>query len=244
MNSVVLNFVITFISGLSTMLGTIIIFIKNKNKNKIISYSLIFSSSIMLFISIFDLLPSSFNYFNKFYLFVPSLLLVFIYSIFGSLLIRYINNKNCSDNSLYKVGIISLFALVLHNIPEGIITFISTEKNLTLGLSLSISIALHNIPEGIAISIPIYYAEGSKKKALIYTLIAALSEPFGAVIAYLFLNRINDYLFSIILAFTAGIMIYISIFELFKESIKYYNRNLFLVFAIGIIIMLISKIII
>ena len=52
------------------------------------------------------------------------------------------------------------------------------------------AIALHNIPEGIAISIPIYYATKSKVKALYYTFISALSEPFGALITYLFLQNL------------------------------------------------------
>lgn len=226
------------------MIGTLIIFLNYKNKNKVISYSLVFSSSIMLFISIFDLIPTSFNYFSKTYIFLLSILLIFIYSIFGSLLVRFIDKKNKSTNKLYKVGIVSLIALILHNIPEGMITFISSSKDLSLGLVLTLSIALHNIPEGIAISVPIYYGENSKLKAFFYTLVAALSEPFGASIAFLFFRNINDYLFAVILSFTAGIMIYLSIFEQIKEASKYYNKKLIIIFLLGILIMIISKLLI
>ena len=131
-----------------------------------------------------------------------------------------IDKKEASCNNLYKLGIISMIALILHNIPEGMITFLTTSKNTSLGISLSLSIALHNIPEGMIISIPIYYGEGSRKKACFYTLIAALSEPFGALISYLFLYNINNFLFAILLSMTAGIMIYLSIYE-----IKYYKEK-------------------
>ena len=107
-----------------------------------------------------------------------------------------------------------MIALILHNIPEGMITFLTSSKDISLGIYLTISIALHNISEGIAIAIPIYYGEGSKKKAIIYTLIAALSEPLGALISYLFFYNINNYLFAIILSITAGIMIYLAIYEI------------------------------
>jgi len=244
MNYVITSFIITFISGFSTMIGTIIIFLNLKNKNNVISSSLIFSSSIMLYLSIFDLIPEAFNYFNNIYLFIPSMILLLIYTLFGGLLVRCVDRKDDRNNSLYKVGIISFFALILHNIPEGIITYISINKNFSIGLSLAISIALHNIPEGIAISVPLYYGKNNKKKAILYTFIAALSEPFGAVIAYLFLGNINDYLFAFILSVTAGIMIYLSIFELIKEVIKYNNKWVIFFFFLGFFIMIISKIII
>ena len=171
-------------------------------------------------------------------------MLIIIYSLFGSFLVKYIDKKSNTSNRLYKVGIISLLALILHNIPEGIITFISTTHSLSLGLPLAISIAFHNIPEGIAISVPLYYGEKNKRKAIIYTLVAALSEPLGAFIAFLFLQDINYYLFATILSLTSGIMIYLSIFELIKESIKYRKNELLLYFFLGIIVMIISKLII
>lgn len=245
MNNFFISFLITIISGLSTMIGTIIIFLNLKNKNKIIGSSLIFSASIMLFISIFDLIPSSFSYINKVYEFIPSTLLVLIYVIFGGLFINFISRNNIDNNKLYKLGIISMLALIIHNIPEGIITFISSSKDLSMGIPLAISIALHNIPEGIAISVPIYFSKNQKMKALFYTLIAALSEPLGALFAYLFLRNINDYLFAIIFALTSGIMLYIAIFELIKESLKYNKiKDNILFFSLGIIIIILSKIII
>ena len=244
MNNFYFSFLITLLSGMSTMLGALIIFIKRENKQKLINFSLIFASSIMLFISIFDLIPTSYLYLNKIYDLIPSFLILFIYSLFGSLLVKTISNNNKSNN-LYKLGIISMIALVIHNIPEGIVTFISSNKDLSIGIPLSFSIALHNIPEGISIAIPIYYSQNSSKKALKYTLIAALSEPLGALLAFFFLNNINDYLFGIILSFTAGIMIYLSLFELLKEGIKESKlKDILIYFFCGIIIMIISKLII
>ena len=221
MNNITIGFIITFISGLSTMIGYFFIFFNIKNKNRYISNCLFFSSFIMLVISFFDLIPASFSYINKIYDFIPSVAIMAIYVVFGGIFIYVIDKININDNKLYKLGIVSLIALVLHNIPEGIITFLTTSKNISLGLSLSVSIALHNIPEGIIISIPIYYGNRSRKKALLYTFIAALSEPLGALISYLFLYNINNYTFSIILSFTAGVMIYLSIFELLLYGIKY-----------------------
>lgn len=214
MNNTMFCFIVTSLSGLFTMLGCSLLFIRVNDVNKFVNKCLIASSSIMLFISFFDLIPASFSYISKIYEFIPSIVIISIFVLFGGILVHMINKKKKTNNDLYKLGFISMIALILHNIPEGIITFLTTSKNSSLGLYLSSSIALHNIPEGMIISIPIYYGEKSKKKAIMYTLIAALSEPLGAIISYLFLYNINNYLFGIILSTTAGIMIYLSIYEI------------------------------
>ena len=219
MSNFYLVFIITFLSGLSTIIGAFIIYLDKINKERIISISLSLSSIIMIYVSVFDLLPNSYNYISKTYETIPTLMLIIIYMLFGILLVYYVNSKTNDKSSLYRIGLLSAIALIIHNIPEGIITFISSTKNLKIGLHLALSIALHNIPEGMAISVPIYYSTNSKKLAFLYTSIAALSEPVGGLISFLFINTINDYLFAIILSFTAGIMIYLSK-ELIIENIK------------------------
>ena len=83
-----------------------------------------------------------------------------------------------------------MIAIILHNIPEGVITFITNKENLNLGINLTVAILLHNITEGISIAIPIYAATGNKNRAVIYTSISALAEPLGAILAFLFLSPI------------------------------------------------------
>ena len=135
-----------------------------------------------------------------------------------------------------------MIAIIIHNIPEGIATYIACTHNLKLGIPLAIAITLHNIPEGITISLPIYYAEKSRGKAILYTFISGLSEIFGALIAMMFLkNVMNDYIMGILLGIIAGIMLYIAIYELIPQAIKYKNKKITIVsFIIGLIIMLIS----
>ena len=223
MNNILLCFIITSLSSIFTMVGSLLLFIKVKDINKFVSRALILSSIVMLYISFFDLLPASFSYISKIYEFTISIVIMGIFTLFGGILVYILNKNNKNDNELYKLGIISMIALILHNIPEGIITFISTSKNISLGLHLSISIAIHNIIEGTAIAIPIYYGEGNRRKAIKYTLIASLSEPFGAFLSLLFFYNINNYLFSIILSITAGIMIYLSVYEVkvYKQKKMY-----------------------
>ena len=244
MNSINMAFFLTTLAGFSTMIGVIPIFIKITNKDKIIASSLAFASGVMLCVSITDLIPESIlmlrNYFNGFLVVILSFIFVVIGIIISSLIDKYLPTK--IEGNLYRVGIISMLAIILHNLPEGIATFISTTKDTSLGISLATSIALHNIPEGISISVPIYYSTKSKTKAFLYTFISALSEPLGAIITYLFLLPfVNDILLGLLFSLIAGIMMQISLTELLPESNSYkYPKLTTTFFLIGIIFMLLK----
>ena len=237
MNIVFFSFLVTFIAGLSTLLGLIPIYFKIKNINILISLSLAYATDVMLSVSINSLLIESFNLTNN-------LLSVILFVLVGILISKIINKilKNI-DNKLYKLGIMNSIALMIHNIPEGILTFSTTTININLGLQLALSIIFHNIPEGISISVPIYYSTNSKKKAWFYTIISGFSEFLGALLTYIFMYRyINDSFIGIILALTTGIMIYISLVELVPNSLSYKQKKItYISFIIGYIFMLFFK---
>lgn len=247
MNNTLLAFLLTFIAGFSTMIGVLVIYIKKKNHNKIITASLSFAAGVMLCVSVTDLIPESIillsNSLSKITTLVIAILSLLLGIIISMLIDYYLPDKplqNTNNKSLFKVGIISMIAIILHNLPEGIATFVATSSDIKLGLSLTLAIAMHNIPEGISISVPIYYSTGSKKKAILYTLISALSEPLGAFLAFIFLKDfINDTILGILFSLIAGIMIQISLCELLPTAFKYNNKKYIIIFfIIGIIFML------
>ncbi len=235
---------ISLFAGLSTLIGALFIFIpiSESKRNKFITFCLAFSIIIMIGISITDLLPSSIMvlqniYHNKIFIIIPSLFLI------GYIIVKLVTMfLKKVDNDLYKLGILSMITLILHNLPEGIITFLSSYINPMLGLKLSIAIALHNIPEGIAIAVPLYYATGSKAKAIGQTALSGLSEPLGALIAYLFLARfITNNIIALILVIVASLMITLAIEHMLPETIKYKEKKfIWLGFSIGIIIIVLN----
>lgn len=236
-----LAFIISFLAGISTIIGYLPTYISKKHQDKVIVFSLSFSSGIMLMISLFSLIPESYHYLSS-HLSFPIIMILAIYINTGIILSLFIDKKidNLVNDKLYKLGLLSIITMILHNIPEGIITYLTTSVNLKLGLTLSIAIALHNIPEGIAISVPIYYSTKSRKKAFLYTLISGFSEFLGAMLAHLFLKRIlTNYLLSFLLAITSGIMLHLSIFNLLPNSISYHQRKTTILGIITSIIMII-----
>lgn len=247
MNKSVFSFLLTFLAGFSTLIGFLVIYIKREDHDKIISSSLAFASGVMISTSIFDLIPESINLLSLSVSRVSTILLCFLGLILGiiiSMIINYyVPDNNKYNSNLYRVGFLSLVAIILHNIPEGIATFMASNSNYHLGISLAIAIALHNIPEGISISIPIYYSTSRKKLSFIYTFISALSEPLGALLAFIFLkNIVTDIVLAIIFSLIAGIMIEISFHVLLPSTLKYnYSKRILIYFFMGLIFILLKN---
>lgn len=232
---IILPLLISTIAGLSTVLGSLLIFLKIKEKNiaKFITFCLSFSIAIMIGISITDLIPESlFILTNKHLL--KGIITAILSFIIGMLLIKsfiiLIDKQKKKQTSLYKLGILNMLALMLHNFPEGIATFLSAYQDMELGMKLGIAIMLHNIPEGISIAVPIYYATKNKKEAIKKAFLSGLAEPLGAILAFLFFkNYITNAFISVVLLLVAGIMITISIEEIYPEVIKQNEKKFFLI---------------
>ncbi len=233
---------ISSLAGMSTLLGGIVIFfnIKKVKIDKFITFCLSFSIAIMIGISITDLIPTSFFTillnFNR----ILGFIIIIISFLIGAILVFLINKLIKNENSLYKLGILNMLALILHNFPEGIATFIGSIQDVNLGLKLSLAIMFHNIPEGISIAVPIYYATKSKKKALYNTFLSGLAEPLGAILAYIFLkDYVTNVMISIILILVSGIMITLSIHEMLPRALSYKeNKYIYIGLLIGTILII------
>ena len=121
-----------------------------------------------------------------------------------------------------RVGLLAAFAITAHNLPEGLATFFATLDNPVVGAPLAFAIAIHNIPEGVSIAIPVYYATGSKSKAVWATVLSGLAEPFGAVVGYVALaSFLTDFVFGAVFGVIAGAMVFLAMDELLPAARNY-----------------------
>jgi len=241
-------FGLTTIAGLSTGIGSLIAFIAKRTNTKFLCASLGFSAGVMLYVSFMDLIPIAREelvlHFGE-----KTGMLSLLFAFFGGMglitlidfLIPRTNNPhelqgieemsksgNNRQKSLHRMGVIVALSLVAHNFPEGIAAFTAAmSSGLSVAIPITIAIAIHNIPEGIAVSVPIYQATGSKRKAFWLSFLSGLAEPVGALIAYLFLMPFWTPLVNgIVMAAVAGIMVFISLDELLPTAEKYGEHHL------------------
>ena len=150
------------------------------------------------------------------------------------------------DAELARVGKVSAIAIIVHNFPEGIASFVAALADPQLGFSIAFAIAIHNIPEGIAVAVPLYAGTGDKKRSFLAALRSGLAEPLGALLGFVvFRAWINDVLLGIIFAAIAGIMVFISFDELLPSAEKQGEHHIAIAgLMTGMAIMAISLIVI
>lgn len=235
-------FLLTLFAGLATGIGSIIAFVAHRTSRGFFSFTLGLSAGVMLYVSFVELFDQSRTLFAStwggqlgefgvaLFFFAGMGLIGLIDKLVPSFenphevrQIESLNNPTkAQEGSLHHMGKLTALAIAIHNFPEGIATFMATESNPSIGIAIAVAIALHNIPEGVAVSIPIYYATGSKKRAFAYSLISGLAEPLGALLAFLVLMPfMNDVVLAAVLSAVAGIMVYISIDELLPAAREY-----------------------
>jgi len=250
-----LAFSLTLLAGLSTGIGSVIACFAKRTNTKVLSLALGFSAGVMIYVSFMEILPDA-NQFMVDYIGSEKGAWFGVLAFFGGILFIYLIDslipsyenphemhelEEMEDKKmarkfrrLHNVGILTAVAIALHNFPEGIATFVSALSDPALGIAIAVAIAIHNIPEGIAISIPIYYATGSRRKAFFYSFLSGIAEPMGALIGFFALRTclngmVNGALFGIV----AGIMVYISLDELLPSAQKYGEHQLSIIGLIG-----------
>lgn len=126
-----------------------------------------------------------------------------------------------------------LFAVTLHNIPEGMAVGVAyagtyaaeTGISISAALALSIGIAIQNFPEGAVISMPLRSGGMGRTKAFLCGMASGVVEPVAGFITILCASRILAAL-PYFLAFAAGAMIYVVVEELIPEAQQGEHSNI------------------
>lgn len=246
-STILIAFGLTLFAGLSTGIGSAIAFFARKTNTRFLSVALGFSAGVMIYVSFVEIMVKARtelvaehgivqgNWFTVAAFFGGILFIALIDKLIPSVenphemhkVEEMYDEKQFKDRKLMRMGLFTALAIAIHNFPEGLATFTAAITDPSLGIAIAVAIAIHNIPEGIAVSIPIYYATGSKKKAFWLSLSSGLAEPVGALIGYLILMPfLGPTVFGILFAGVAGIMVFISLDELLPAAEEYGEHHL------------------
>ncbi|WHY66406.1 zinc transporter ZupT [Neobacillus sp. SuZ13] len=255
--NLVLAFGLTLFAGLATGIGSILAFFTSHTNTKFLSVTLGFSAGVMIYVSMVEIFVKAKvalvdslgiglgNWLTVGGFFAGMVLIAsidkFIPKQSNPHELKKVEDMTTGGSTstgekpdLLKMGTFTALAIGIHNFPEGIATFTSALQDPTLGIAIAVAIAIHNIPEGIAVSVPVYFATGDKKRAFKLSFLSGLSEPVGALAAYLFLMPfLNEIMFGIIFAAVAGIMVFISLDELLPAAKRYDEAHLSIYGLIG-----------
>ena len=213
---------LSILAGGATNLGVLFTYFKKNRVREVISVSLSFAFGVMSLISFKELLPLPIKYFIKNLNIGVALLIIFLIPVLAFMILKISKINIKKGSNLYKIGILNMLILFLHNLPEGIAVFTSSVASQKLGLKIALSIGAHNLPEGICIAVPIYYSTGDRRKAFFYTFLSGVAEPIGAIITWLFLKPFISICFlNVTLYFVGCLMLTIAILEILPEVLSY-----------------------
>ena len=248
METLVFAFALTALAGLSTGIGSCMAFFTKRTNTKFLSTAMGFSAGIMIYISFVEIFFKGQSALvqvwgqelGRIYNVIGFFLGIAIIAVIDRMIPGHENphedmkveemqdqQKKTDFRKLHRVGLVTAIAISVHNFPEGLATFFSALQDPKTGIAIAFAIAIHNIPEGIAVSIPIYFATGSKKKAFAYSFLSGLSEPLGAIIGYFLLSSLMlESLIGGVFSMIAGIMVFISLDQILPAARQYGEHHL------------------
>ena len=244
---------------LGTALGAAMVFFMRNSMNKKLEKTLLgFASGVMIAASVWSLLIPSIDMATEQgkVAWLPAavgfllgiLFLLVLDSVIPHLHLN--SDKPEGIKSKLKKTTMMVFAVTLHNIPEGMAVGVAfagamignTGITIAGALALAIGIAIQNFPEGAIISMPLKSEGMSKGKAFMLGVLSGVVEPIGALITILLTNLVVPVL-PYLLSFAAGAMMYVVVEELIPEMSEVKHSNIgVLMFALGFTLMMILDI--
>ena len=242
----------SLVAGLATGIGSFIAFFYKSTDRRFLSFALGLSAGVMIYISFMDLLFDARTEIAEITGNGRVAMLCTALAFFGGILLTALIDTVIPEGEipnggydrrrarherlrgriesagaharLRRTGLVAALAIAIHNFPEGIATFVSALESPEAGVSIAVvvAIAIHNIPEGIAVSVPIYAATGSRRKAFWISFASGLAEPLGALLAWAVLMPfLSPMVMNLVFAAVAGIMVFISLDGLLPAAREY-----------------------
>jgi len=211
--------IILIISVLGPVIGSFI-GVVGRPKEGSVNKMLAFAAGTMIAISFLELIPEAIGISSVFHVVVGIVLGSIIILLLDTFIPHIHPEGNLQEQGrhLKRTAVYLLVGIFLHNIPEGMAIAIGEVTNIRTALMIALAIAIHNIPEGVCTSAPYYFVTKNRVKAFFLSASTAIPIVIGFFLATFLFRYLSHSFVGIILAMTAGVMIYISADELIPTA--------------------------
>jgi zinc and cadmium transporter len=154
----------------------------------------------------------------------------FLFMFFSNALIKYITKKE-----VLAFGIVAAEGIGIHSFIDGVIYTVTFSVSILTGLLAASGLVIHEFAEGI-ITYTLFLKAGVKQKtAMLYAfLVAGLTTPVGAFVAYPLVNKLSQGNLGLMLGFVAGVLIYVSASHLLPDARGEEKKHSGIAFLIGV----------
>jgi ZIP family zinc transporter len=212
-----LGIILTIITGLFFLIG-IIILKNDKHKDRTSLFTISLAFVVLIGLLFFDLLPEILETKNI-YMLIPMFIGFFLLVLLDKLIPHHHHehrdnhcDKKDHKEHLNHIGIVTIISLAIHNMIEGLSLYSVALNSVKSGVLMMIAISLHNIPLGFQIGNSLL----NKKYSKLLIFFLCISSFLGALIFILF-GSLNEFVITILLSLTFGMLLYLLVFELLGE---------------------------
>jgi len=225
-------------SGSACLVTTIGIYVINKHEkwgSRNIVYFMSFAAGVLVSVSFMHIIPKSIEMHSQAPIFI---LIGFMGMHFTN---RFVNMYVCHEHDCTNlaIGVIPMIGIGLHSFIDGVIYSVTFNVSIFTGFLTAIGMVLHEFPEGIVTFLLLERAGISRKKSAFWAfLAAALSTPVGTLVSYPFIRAIDRTTLGVLLAVSAGALVYVGATHLLPAVEKENKKDTLLSLSAGILVAL------
>jgi zinc and cadmium transporter len=198
-------------------------------------YFICFAAGILISVSFLHIIPKAFsmNAHAPIYLFIGYISL----HLFNRFINAFVCDK--SSNEQYGIGLVPMLGIGFHSFIDGIIYSITFTVSIFTGILAASGMVLHEFPEGIITYLLLVRAGFALRTSLwLAFLAAALTTPMGMLISYPYIRRIDESLLGALLAFSAGALLYVGATHLLPQAETEHKKYSLFALGAGILVAL------
>lgn len=207
------------IVSLISLIGVFAFSIKEDKLRKFLLFFVAFAAGTLLAASFLHMIPESIEHLETEALFYVLVGILFFFLIESFIHWHHCLKEECGVYPKKSTGILNLIGDAIHNFTDGVIIAAAYLVGIPIGVSATIAVLFHEIPQEIGDFAVLLHSGFSKKKALLFNFISALTAVLGMLTGFFFLQSFHEYL-PYIVALGAGGFIYIALADLFPEIHK------------------------
>ncbi len=208
--------------SLIALIGIFTISIKEDRIKKYLHFFLSFSAGALMGDAFLHLLPEIVEE-HGFTVEVSAIIIsAILFSFIMEKFVRWHHHHEMHDHSdghVHPVGIMNLVADAFHNFLDGIVIGASYLISIPVGIATTLAVVFHEIPQELGDYAILIHAGYSRKKALFFNFLTALTAVLGAIVA-LTLGSFIENIEFFVAPFAAGLFIYIAGSDLIPELHK------------------------
>lgn len=141
------------------------------------------------------------------------------------------------DREKYGIGLVPMVGIGFHSFIDGVIYSIAFTVSIFTGFIATAGMILHEFPEGIITYLLLIRGGFSEKKAMVLSfLAAALTTPIGMLVSYPFIKEIDKSMLGNLLALSAGALIYVGATHLLPKAEQEHKKYSFVALGGGVLV--------